>query len=52
MKVKHSCGHEIDASPSNARFIRKTFCYKCEQILRELAEKQRQEFNNALGASK
>ena len=48
MKVKHSCGHEVDVPPCNAWHIRKTFCFECQELARLLQEEQSQVFNEAI----
>lgn len=48
MKVEHSCGHEVDASPYSAPFVRRTFCWACEQLAKRLQEEQNRKFAEAL----
>lgn len=51
MLVKHLCGHEVDAPANNAWLIRKTLCYKCEQIRNKLFKEEKERFRKALAGT-
>ena len=52
MKVKHSCGHEVEVQAQFAPYIRRTFCDECQELAKKLQEEQCQRFNKLIWAAK
>jgi len=40
MLVKHHCGHEVNVLLHNALFVRRSLCWKCEEVAKRLWDEQ------------
>ena len=47
MFVKHSCGCQVDVSPTFAPYVRKSLCDECRELAKKLQQEQHQRFEEA-----